>query len=71
MRDAPKANPSPAEIRRRCLEIQDEWTEAMRLRRAGLMDENGRLLRVWTVPIARDSSRLRQSLENAWLRERR
>ena len=38
--------PSPAEIRRRCLEVQDGWTQRERSRRSGTFA----VLSTWTPP---------------------
>ncbi len=48
MRD--EYEPSQAEIRECCLEIQRHWSEYERLSRAGLNDGDGGSVYAWTMP---------------------
>jgi len=47
-RDRLPQDPSPAEIRRRCRRIQEEWSEAVRKRRTAVPTPR------WSVPVVQD-----------------
>jgi len=47
--------PTPSEIRRSCREIQREWTEGERRRRAGLTNREG-----WMPPVVELSENVSQ-----------